>query len=114
VFLIDKVETSREEALIMKISNLSKFVGAGVLAASVAVVPFNLPASAQSNTAPDTTTTAPRQEVDNTNYNNDNDFDWGWLGLLGLGGLAGLLGRKRHEDVHYREANDVRTTNYGR
>jgi len=28
--------------------------------------------------------------------------------------LAGLLGRKRHEEVHYREANDVRTTNYGR
>jgi MYXO-CTERM domain-containing protein len=25
----------------------------------------------------------------------DNDFDWGWLGLLGLGGLLGLRSRDR-------------------
>jgi hypothetical protein len=52
----------------MKISNLSKFVGAGVLAASVAVLPFHLPASAQNNTGTgsDTTTTAPSQGVGNT------------------------------------------------
>lgn len=95
----------------MKISNLTKFVGAGVLAASVAVVPFNLPASAQSSTTGDstTTTTAPRQGVDNTNR--DNDFDWGWLGLLGLAGLAGLAGRKRPDEVRYRTDDEVRTTN---
>ena len=96
----------------MKFSNLSKIVGAGVLAASVAVVPFNLPASAQSNTAPGNTTTAPNQTVDNTNQ--DNDFDWGWLGLLGLAGLAGLAGRKRNDDVSYRASDEARTTNYGR
>jgi len=95
----------------MKISNLTKFVGAGVLAASVAVVPFNLPASAQSNTTGDstTTTTAPRQGVDNTTR--DNDFDWGWLGLLGLAGLAGLAGRKRPDEARYRTDEEVRTTN---
>jgi MYXO-CTERM domain-containing protein len=41
--------------------------------------------------APDTRPTAQER---------DNDFDWGWLGLLGL---AGLFGLKRHEDAH---AND--------
>jgi len=82
----------------MKISNLSKLIAAGVLSASVAVVPFDMPASAQSNTGTGTgtgtttdttTTTTPTQGVDNTNR--DDGFDWGWLGLLGLTGLAGLI-----------------------
>ena len=30
----------------------------------------------------------------------DNDRDWGWLGLLGLGGLLGLMPRKRVPVVH--------------
>ncbi|HEX8281910.1 MAG TPA: WGxxGxxG family protein [Pyrinomonadaceae bacterium] len=44
----------------------------------------------------------------------DDDRDWGWLGLLGLGGLLGLMPRKRvpvvHEtrDVPGRDAGDVR------
>jgi MYXO-CTERM domain-containing protein len=100
----------------MKISIFSKFVGASVLAASVAFLPYNLPTSAQSNTAGDTTNTAPTQGVDNANYETDNGFDWGnlgWLGLLGLGGLAGLA-RKRDDDVHHRAGDEVRTTNYGR
>jgi MYXO-CTERM domain-containing protein len=31
----------------------------------------------------------------------ENRMDWGWLGLLGLGGLFGLQGRRRdnHRDV---------------
>ena len=101
----------------MQISKLSKLVGAGILAASVAVIPFNLPASAQSNTGAGTTTgtgttsgTTTSQGVDNTNR--DNDFDWGWLGLLGLGGLAGLAGRKREEPVRYRDSNEVGSTTY--
>jgi hypothetical protein len=95
----------------MKISNLTKFVGTGLLTASVVVLPFNVPAWAQSNTTGDntTTTTAPTQGVDNTQQ--DNDFDWGWLGLLGLAGLAGLAGRKRPDEVRYRTDDEVRTTN---
>jgi MYXO-CTERM domain-containing protein len=100
----------------MKISNVSKLIGAGVIAASVAVVPFTPPASAQTDTGTGTdtttTTTAPSAQVDNTA--DDNDTDWGWLGLLGLGGLAGLLGRKRHEEVHYRSADQVGSTAYRR
>lgn len=99
----------------MKISNVSKLVGASVLAASVALVPFNLPASAQSNTGTDNTTTTTdgtNQGVSDADY--DNDFDWGWLGLLGLAGLAGLAGRKRHEEVRYRDADEVGSTTYRR
>ena len=102
----------------MKISNASKLVGASVLAASVALVPFNLPASAQSNTGTDNTTTTTtdgtNQGVSNADYNNDNDFDWGWLGLLGLAGLAGLAGRKRHDEVRYRDPDEVGSTTYRR
>lgn len=93
----------------MKLSNISKVIGASVIAASVAVS-FNLPASAQTETAPRTTDTTTRQETYNTTQNDD--FDWGWLGLLGLGGLAGLAGRKRTETVTYRDPNDVRSTTY--
>jgi hypothetical protein len=88
----------------MKRSNLSKAIGAGILAAGLAVVPANLPASAQTDTAPGTnsrttTTTTPRSDVYNTDA--DRDFDWGWLGLLGLSGLFGLMPRKREENVRY-------------
>jgi MYXO-CTERM domain-containing protein len=101
----------------MKISNLSKLVTAGVLSASVAVLPFNLPASAQSNTGTGsttdtTTTTTPRQSVDNTARTTDDGFDWGWLGLLGLVGLAGLIPRKHEEPVRYRDPNEVSSTTY--
>jgi len=97
----------------MNFPKISKFLGAGVIAVSVATVPFNLPASAQSNTAPDTTTTTTTQQgVDNTNSDSDNDFDWGWLGLLGLAGLAGLAGRKRPDEVHYSDSDRVRSTTY--
>lgn len=101
----------------MKISNLSKLIAAGVLSASVAVLPLNLPASAQSNTGTSsttdtTTTTTPRQGVDNTARTTDNGFDWGWLGLLGLVGLAGLMPRKHEEPTRYRDPNEASSTTY--
>jgi hypothetical protein len=34
-----------------------------------------------------------------TNRDDDGDFDWGWVGLLGLIGLAGLIPQKRAPDV---------------
>lgn len=92
----------------MKRSDLSKAIGAGIIAAGLAIVPANLPASAQTNTAPGTnnttTTTTPRSDVYRADA--DRDFDWGWLGLLGLSGLFGLMPRNRTETANY-------TTNTG-
>lgn len=88
----------------MKRSDLSKVIGASVMAAGLVILPATLPASAQSSTSPNTdstntTTTTPRSDVYNTDY--DRNVDWGWLGLLGLTGLLGLIPRKREETVHY-------------
>ena len=91
----------------MKRSDLSKAIGAGIIAAGLAIAPAHLPASAQTDTTggttsgtnSTTTTTTPRSDV--YNAETDRDFDWGWLGLLGLSGLLGLIPRKREENVRY-------------
>lgn len=96
----------------MKRSNLSKIAAAGVIAGSLALIPLNLPASAQTGTDGGTYT-SPTSGVSNTDNTGDRDFDWGWLGLLGLAGLAGLA-RKREEPVRYREREEVTTSTYRR
>jgi hypothetical protein len=91
----------------MKRSDLSKAIGAGIIAAGLALAPAHLPASAQTGTTggttngtnSTTTTTSPRSDV--ASADTDRDFDWGWLGLLGLSGLLGLIPRKREENVRY-------------
>ncbi|MFQ4137896.1 WGxxGxxG family protein [Nodosilinea sp. PGN35] len=80
----------------MKSNSLVNWMGAGVLALSLAVLPSLSPAAQATApgdaTAPTTTTTTA----------DDNDgFDWGWLGLLGLIGLAGLKGRDRDTSTSY-------------
>lgn len=94
----------------MKLSNLSKLVGASVIATSLAVVPLTLPVQAQ-DTVPDTTTQQNGEVIEEPNplpnhTERDDSNDLGWLGLLGLTGLAGLAGRKRHETVHTHYSND--------
>ncbi len=84
--------------------NLTNVISAGIVATGLIVLPATLPASAQTTTSPrgdanTTTTTSPRSDVYSTDY--DRDFDWGWLGLLGLGGLFGLMPRRREENVRY-------------
>ncbi|AFY66309.1 WGxxGxxG family protein [Geitlerinema sp. PCC 7407] len=88
----------------MKLSNLTKLMGIGLLSISLGVLPMAQSASAQ-NAPEDTTPSADVQAND--------AFDWGWLGLLGLIGLAGLAGKKRDDDVRYREPEVHRTTGTG-
>ena len=104
----------------MKRSNISKFVGAGVLTLGMAAMPVIMPASAQTDSTGTTgatgttgTTGDAMQSQGTENVNTgDRDFDWGWLGLLGLGGLAGLAGKKNSEPTAYRDPNTVGTTGY--
>ena len=90
----------------MKRSDLSKAIGAGIIAAGLALAPAHLPASAQTDTTGGTTggtnsTTTTTTGSDVAGTETDRDFDWGWLGLLGLSGLFGLIPRKREENVRY-------------
>ncbi len=100
----------------MKNSKLSAIAGAGLLAASLAVMPLSLPVLAQD--APTTTQTSPESNaptIDTTPFQetkNDNN-NWGWLGLLGLIGLANLL--RKPKTVDYSEpdtTNRTTTTKY--
>jgi hypothetical protein len=91
----------------MNFTKVSKVVGAGVIAASLALVPLTLPAQAQNN-APDNTSGTSTQQNGNVdtrgpitkNTNRDHN-NIGWFGLLGLIGLAGLAGKKHRETVHH-------------
>lgn len=103
----------------MKNSKLSKVVGASIVAATLAVMPLSLPASAQTDSAPTTTQISPESNaptIDTTPFQetrNDNN-NWGWLGLLGLIGLANFLRKPKHT-VAYRDpdpASSTTTTRY--
>ena len=85
----------------MKRSDLSKAIGAGIIAAGLALAPAHLPASAQTDTTGGTNNTTTTTGSDVASADTDRDFDWGWLGLLGLSGLLGLIPRKREENVRY-------------
>lgn len=93
----------------MKHFDLSKTVGASILAASLTVMPLSLSASAQTNTPPNTTTEdTSRPTIDTTPFQetNDGNNNWGWLGLVGLLGLLNLL-RKPKQPVHQSEPDTI-------
>ena len=90
----------------MKRSDLSKAIRAGIIAAGLALAPSHLPASAQTDTTGGTTggtnnTTTTTTGSDVAGADTDRGTDWGWLGLLGLSGLLGLIPRKREETVRH-------------
>ena len=93
--------------LILKNSNVYKFVGAGVLAASLSIASLTKPAVAQTNSSNTGTYDTTREDVNNTR---DNDSNLGWLGLLGLAGLAGLAKKKGNDRVSSRDRDDVMTS----
>ena len=80
----------------MKLSNLYKLSGTGLLAISLAVIPFTASSQAQVDDEPGIAVVETE----------DNSFDWGWLGLIGLLGLAGLAGKGGHRETN----RDVRGT----
>ncbi|MFB2917839.1 MULTISPECIES: WGxxGxxG family protein [Aerosakkonema] len=88
----------------MKPSNLSKLVGASVIALSLTILPSTLPAAAQNNTNVDRSGPV----IDRTPFQEtrDDNNNWGWLGLLGLIGLANLF-RKEPERTVSRDRDDV-------
>jgi hypothetical protein len=70
----------------MKHINLTKkLLGATVLSLSLTMLPTVLPAVAQTDTNAPTLDTTPFQETE------DDPNNWGWLGLIGLLGLANLF-----------------------
>lgn len=86
-------------------NHASKILTASVIAASIAILPLSLPASAQTDTGtqPNTTTEdTTRPTIDTTPFQEtkDGNNNWGWLGLLGLIGLANLF-RKPKQPVAY-------------
>ena len=97
----------------MKSFNLSKLVGAGVLVASLATLPL-VPASAQNGTVTDSSKAAPGDIAVYENGETDKSertFDWGWVGLLGLLGLAGRLAKHDQDPVYrHNQTNPLGTT----
>ncbi|HUR97577.1 MAG TPA: WGxxGxxG family protein [Pyrinomonadaceae bacterium] len=74
----------------MKLNNLKTNIGAALI--------FMFLAFASTGTV--TAQSGTNGRSDNaTTRTSDNDTDWGWLGLLGLGGLLGLLPKKRTADA---------------
>jgi len=93
----------------MNRTHLSRIAGAGLLALSLSMIPLTLPASAQTNS---TTTNSDKTTLDTTPFQetkNDGDHNFGWLGLLGLIGLANLL-RKDKPRAHQVERYAVGST----
>jgi hypothetical protein len=90
----------------MKVAEASKkILGASVLALSLSVLPIALPAAAQTDTNRPTLDTTPFQETRDDNNN------WGWLGLIGLIGLANLFRKPRSRTV-YQDPNVTTRTGY--
>jgi len=85
---------------------LSKVVGAGVLVASLATLPLAMPASAQDGTLRILLRLllVIKLFMKPVKLINKRTFDWGWIGLLGLVGLAGRLAKHRQETVVYKDS----------
>ncbi len=83
-----------------------KNLRAAVPALCITLLLLVVPAYAQDNNNAQgqqdnrTTTTRTETRRDDNRQEEKRDRDWGWLGLLGLGGLLGLMPRKRVPVVH--------------
>jgi hypothetical protein len=87
----------------MKSRDFSKIIKAGVLAAGLMLLPVAPSALAQTENNNPTLDTTPLQESE------DDANNWGWLGLIGLIGLANLFRKPKTTEV-YREPDVARGT----
>jgi hypothetical protein len=81
-------------------SRLSKSVATGLVGVSLGILVLSMPVSAQDNTVTSPNNAAPGDTAvyrDGEVDRGQRAFDWGWIGLLGLIGLAGRLANKRSE-----------------
>ena len=74
-----------------------------VLGLSLIALPLTLSTMAQTSSDP---TTSPQRGTPTDAF--DQDTDWGWLGLSGLIGLAGLM--RRSENPMHRDGRDPLST----
>jgi len=100
----------------MKYSNISNFLAASLVGATLAVgTSLTTPTLAQTNDTPTTNdpvrVDTPPRTVDTRDYNRDDNGNWGWLGLLGLLGLAGLR-NKPTQRVVYDDRQDATSSTY--
>ncbi len=81
----------------MKFLYLTGFLRTSIFALLLTLSAGTVNAETNSNIRTPTTTIADRDlnTVRTTTTDRDRDSDWGWIGLLGLLGLGGLLPKKR-------------------
>jgi len=85
--------------------NLRQIVGATALLTSLSILPLALPTLAQTN---NNSTINATSSQNNGYVKQDHGSNWGWLGVIGLIGLGGLV-RPRQEAV---DSTEPEETNY--
>lgn len=83
-------------------TKLSKSVATSLATLSLGILVLSMPVSAQDNTVTTPNNAAPGDTAvygDGDVDRGQRTFDWGWIGLLGLIGLAGRLANK-HSAPH--------------
>ena len=95
---------------------MKKHIARGILALGLLAAPAMLVRTASADQATGYQGTTDKMEGaarDAQNKINEQmprkDTDWGWLGLIGLGGLAGLLRRPTQDDASARQRTGYRT-----
>jgi MYXO-CTERM domain-containing protein len=97
----------------MKKHIMQKRIAGGILALGLIAGPMAGMATAHQSTGYQGSQTVENaQREAQQRINNEmpkKDSDWGWLGLIGLGGLAGLL-RRPHSDESVRQRTGYRSS----
>ncbi len=79
----------------MNFLKLTGFLGTGIFALALMLSSGTINAQTNPNLRTPTTNDREINTVRTTTTDRDHDTDWGWIGLLGLLGLGGLLPKKR-------------------